>query len=77
LENGIVKWFSKNKGYGFIQGQDDRDIFVHFSSIKGKGYRVLEEGDEVAFELVQSPKGPQAFDVRVVKKAEPAELEPA
>ena len=81
LATGIVKWFSKNKGYGFIEGDQERDIFVHYSSIKGKGYRVLEEGDEIAFDLVESPKGPQAFNVKKINNAlaedEDEELETA
>jgi CspA family cold shock protein len=64
LATGTVKWFNKNKGYGFIQAEGERDIFVHFSSIKGKGYRVLEQNERVEFDLVQTPKGPQAFNVR-------------
>lgn len=64
MATGTVKWFNKNKGYGFIICDGERDIFVHFSSIKGKGYRVLEQGEEVDFDLVQTPKGPQAFNVR-------------
>lgn len=64
MATGTVKWFNKNKGYGFIQSDGERDIFVHFSSIKGKGYRVLEQNDEVVFDLVQTPKGPQAFNVK-------------
>ena len=66
MTTGTVKWFNKNKGYGFIQSDGERDIFVHFSSIRGKGYRVLDQGDEVAFDLVQTPKGPQAFNVKKV-----------
>ncbi len=64
MATGTVKWFNQKKGYGFIRSDGERDIFVHFSSIKGKGYRVLEQGDEVLFELVQTPKGPQAFNVK-------------
>jgi len=61
-----VKWFNKNKGYGFIKNPEPsaQDIFVHFTAIKGKGYRVLEQDEEVVFDLVQTPKGPQAFSVR-------------
>ena len=77
MPSGIVKWFSKNKGYGFIEAEDKRDIFVHFSSIKGKGYRVLEEGEEVTFDLIESPKGPQAANVKKVRQAAIEELEPA
>lgn len=73
---GTVKWFSKNKGYGFIDAGIDKDIFVHFSSIKGKGYRVLEEGDEVTFDMVEGPKGPQAENVKRTRQAE-LESEPA
>lgn len=61
-----MKWFNKNKGYGFIRSDGEQDIFVHFSSIRGKGYRVLDQGDEVNFDLVQTPKGPQAFNVKKV-----------
>ena len=64
MATGTVKWFNKNKGYGFIVANGEKDIFVHFSSIKGKGYRVLEQGEEVLFDLVQTPKGPQAFNVK-------------
>ncbi len=64
MATGTVKWFNKNKGYGFIQAEGERDIFVHFSSIRGKGYRVLDQGDEVLFDLVPTPKGPQAFNVK-------------
>ena len=60
---GQVKWFSSQKGYGFIECQDGQDVFVHFSAIKGDGYKSLEEGDKVQFEIVQGPKGPQAQDV--------------
>lgn len=79
MATGTVKWFSKNKGYGFIEGDGDQDIFVHYSSIKGKGYRVLEQGDEISFDLVESPKGPQAFNIKKIKNAlaEEEELETA
>jgi len=73
LSNGTVKWFNKNKGYGFIRAEGERDIFVHFSSIKGKGYRVLDQGDEVLFDLVQTPKGPQAFNVKKLNNGAPEE----
>jgi len=62
---GLVKWFSAPKGYGFIQCEDGQDIFVHFSAIQGEGYKSLEEGDKVEFEVTTGPKGPQAS--RVVK----------
>ncbi len=61
---GRVKWFNANKGYGFIGLEDGTDVFVHHSAIQGEGYKTLNEGDEVEFEIEQSKKGPQA--VRVV-----------
>jgi len=57
---GKVKWFSDAKGYGFISQVDGPDVFVHHSSIEGEGFKTLEEGQEVEFELVQGKKGPQA-----------------
>lgn len=60
---GVVKWFSKNKGYGFITDPDGEEIFVHFSSINGRGYRTLEAGDRVTFEVMTGSKGLQAFHV--------------
>jgi CspA family cold shock protein len=62
--NGTVKWFNNAKGFGFITGEQfDGDIFVHFRSIQGDGYRSLTEGDAVEFTLVEGPKGLQAEDV--------------
>jgi len=58
-----VKWFNENKGYGFILQDDGRDIFVHYSEIKAEGYRTLAEGEDVEFEVLESPKGPQAKEV--------------
>jgi len=63
---GKVKWFSGKKGYGFIECEDGQDIFVHFSAIKVEGYKNLEEGQKVQFEIVQGEKGPQAQDVVVL-----------
>lgn len=63
---GKVKWFSGKKGYGFIECEDGQDIFVHFSAIKAEGYKNLEEGQKVQFEIAQGEKGPQAQDVIVL-----------
>jgi CspA family cold shock protein len=60
---GKVKWFNAAKGYGFIGREDGPDLFVHFSAIQGEGYKRLNEGDEVEFEIVQGEKGPQAARV--------------
>ncbi len=62
-ERGHVKWFNATKGYGFISRDEGGDVFVHFSAIQGSGYRTLDEGEEVEFEVEQSPKGPQAVNV--------------
>ena len=62
-ETGTVKWFDNANGFGFIVRESGDDIFVHFSSIRGEGYRSLEEGQQVEFEVVQGEKGPQAQDV--------------
>ena len=63
---GTVKWFSDNKGYGFIQREGGEDVFVHFSAIKGEGFRTLDEGQQVEFSIQQGPKGLQAADVVVL-----------
>lgn len=60
---GKVKWFNENKGYGFILGDNGKDIFVHYSEIREDGYRTLAEGEVVEYELMDSPKGPQAKGV--------------
>jgi len=60
---GTVKWFSGQKGYGFIEREGGDDVFVHFSAIQGEGFRNLEEGDQVEFEVESGPKGPQATNV--------------
>jgi CspA family cold shock protein len=62
-EQGTVKWFNAAKGYGFIQRESGEDVFVHFSSIVGNGYRSLEEGARVSFEVKTGPKGLQAANV--------------
>ena len=63
---GTVKWFSNEKGYGFIARPDGDDVFVHFSAIVGEGYRSLTEGQEVEFDIVDGPKGQQAANVRPI-----------
>jgi CspA family cold shock protein len=60
---GKVKWFNNAKGYGFIERESGSDVFVHFSAIQGSGFRTLEEGQAVEFEIVDGPKGPQAGNV--------------
>ena len=64
---GKVKWFNAEKGFGFIIGEDGKDVFVHFSVINAKGYRTLEEGQMVTYELVEGDRGKQATNVTVVK----------
>jgi CspA family cold shock protein len=63
---GKVKWFNNSKGYGFIEQPGSSDIFVHYSAIQGDGFKTLEEGQEVEFEVTQGPKGPQAEKVTKV-----------
>ena len=60
---GTVKWFNREKGYGFISREGGDDVFVHYSSIQGEGFRNLDEGEEVEFTIESSPKGPQATNV--------------
>lgn len=64
--NGSVKWFNAQKGFGFIETENGQDVFVHYSAINGSGYRTLEEGTEVEFEVEEGPKGLAAREVRVV-----------
>ena len=66
---GKVKWFSNVKGYGFIEQEGGQDVFVHYSSVQGEGYKTLEEGDVVTFEVTQGEKGPQASNVVKEKTA--------
>jgi CspA family cold shock protein len=66
LAQGTVKWFSNEKGYGFIVRPDGPDVFVHYTAIAGDGYRSLTEGQEVEFDVVEGPKGEQAANVRPV-----------
>lgn len=63
---GKVKWFSNQKGYGFITAEDGKDVFVHHSAIQGDGYKTLNEGQEVEFEVITGPKGQQAANVQKI-----------
>ncbi|OFS62756.1 MULTISPECIES: cold-shock protein [Nosocomiicoccus] len=65
MNNGTVKWFNAEKGFGFIEREDGDDVFVHFSGIVGEGYKTLEEGQNVEFEIVEGDRGPQATNVVV------------
>ena len=64
MSQGTVKWFNAEKGFGFISLEGQKDVFVHYSNIQGDGYKTLEEGQHVEFEVVQGQKGPQAEQVR-------------
>ncbi len=66
MANGIVKWFNNSKGYGFIAQEDGPDVFVHYSGVSGNGYKSLNEGDKVSFEIEQGKKGPAAVNVRIL-----------
>jgi CspA family cold shock protein len=63
VARGKVKWFNASKGYGFISQEDGSDVFVHFSAIQGDGFKTLDEGQEVEFDVVKGAKGPQAANV--------------
>ena len=60
---GTVKWFNESKGFGFIEQEEGKDVFVHYSAISGSGFKTLNEGDKVQFEIVDGPKGPAAANV--------------
>ncbi|MCP3738858.1 cold-shock protein CspD [Rossellomorea sp. BNER] len=63
MQNGKVKWFNNEKGFGFIEVEGGDDVFVHFTAIEGDGFKSLEEGQEVSFEIVEGNRGPQAANV--------------
>jgi len=63
---GTIKWFSTEKGYGFIQREQGKDVFVHYSAIQGSGFKNLQEGQTVEFAVEQNPRGPQAVNVTVL-----------
>ena len=63
MKNGKVKWFNSEKGFGFIEAEDGNDVFVHYSAIQTEGFKTLEEGQEVSFEVVEGARGPQAANV--------------
>ncbi|WP_242985361.1 cold shock domain-containing protein [Vallitalea okinawensis] len=63
MMNGTVKWFNAEKGFGFITAEDGNDVFAHFSQINKDGYKTLEEGERVTFDIVEGPKGPQAENI--------------
>ena len=66
METGTVKWFNRTKGFGFIERENGEDVFVHFSAIQGDGFKSLDEGDQVSFEVTEGPKGAQAANVTKV-----------
>ncbi len=65
--NGTVKWFNSEKGFGFITGEDGTDVFAHFSQIQSDGYKSLDEGQKVSYDVVKGPKGPQAENITITK----------
>jgi CspA family cold shock protein len=65
-ETGTVKWFNSEKGYGFIEREEGTDVFVHYSALSMEGFRTLEEGNKVEFDVIQGEKGPQASNVTLV-----------
>ena len=63
---GTVKWFNGEKGFGFITGEDGNDVFAHFSQINSEGYKSLDEGQKVSYDVVEGPKGPQAENITIL-----------
>jgi len=63
MATGTVKWFNESKGFGFITSEDGGDVFVHYSSLSGDGFKTLAEGDKVSFDIEKGPKGPKAINV--------------
>ncbi|MBV4418946.1 cold-shock protein [Clostridium tyrobutyricum] len=66
MMSGTVKWFNSEKGYGFITGEDGKDVFAHFSQINVDGYKTLEEGQKVSYDVVDGQKGPQAENISIL-----------
>ncbi|MFC4404891.1 cold-shock protein [Gracilibacillus xinjiangensis] len=66
MEQGKVKWFNSDKGFGFIEREGGDDVFVHFSAIEGEGFKTLDEGQDVTFDMEEGQRGPQATNVRKV-----------
>lgn len=66
MKEGTIKWFNSEKGFGFIEIEGGKDVFVHFSAIKGDGYKTLQEGQRVSFDVVEGNRGPQAENVSIM-----------
>ena len=66
MAEGTVKWFNESKGFGFIEQENGKDVFVHFSAIQAEGFKSLKEGEKVSFEVVDGPKGPSAANVQKI-----------
>lgn len=66
MKEGTIKWFNSEKGFGFIEIEGEKDVFVHFSAIKGDGFKSLQEGQKVSFDVVEGSRGPQADNVSII-----------